>query len=92
MVLHAMTAVFLLSYLCIPEEAMGTASSSKSRHLERRHHLGRLPVANDILIQARADVIGKRRQEQFDDYGHMRFGKRGESSEDYGHMRFGKRD
>lgn len=71
---------------------MGTMSGSKSRYLERRHQLGRLPLTDDLLIQTRGGGIGKRRQEQFDDYGHMRFGKRGEASEDYGHMRFGKRD
>ncbi|KAK9879477.1 hypothetical protein WA026_006546 [Henosepilachna vigintioctopunctata] len=28
---------------------------------------------------------------QFDDYGHMRFGKRGEDHlDDYGHLRFGR--
>lgn len=28
---------------------------------------------------------------QFDDYGHMRFGKRGDDKfDDYGHMRFGR--
>jgi len=34
---------------------------------------------------------GKR---HFDDYGHLRFGKRGQGpvSDDYGHMRFGKRE
>lgn len=26
-----------------------------------------------------------------DDYGHLRFGKRGQEWEDYGHMRFGRR-
>ncbi|XP_037955757.1 drosulfakinins [Teleopsis dalmanni] len=33
------------------------------------------------------------RSKRFDDYGHMRFGKRGgdEQFDDYGHMRFGKR-
>lgn len=38
------------------------------------------------------DGDGDERQKRFDDYGHMRFGKRGgdEQFDDYGHMRFGR--
>lgn len=50
------------------------------------------PLISDILIDDSDEAfdINKR---QFDDYGHMRFGKRGEIEEkfdDYGHMRFGR--
>ncbi|XP_073819875.1 drosulfakinin [Musca autumnalis] len=42
----------------------------------------------DILLEYEDDDRNKR----FDDYGHMRFGKRGgeEQFDDYGHMRFGR--
>ncbi|KAK8719592.1 hypothetical protein OTU49_013931 [Cherax quadricarinatus] len=33
------------------------------------------------------DAAGKR---EFDEYGHMRFGKRGGDYDDYGHLRFGR--
>lgn len=38
------------------------------------------------------DGDGDERPKRFDDYGHMRFGKRGgdEQFDDYGHMRFGR--
>jgi len=38
------------------------------------------------------DTIMQKRQ-QYDDYGHMRFGKRGGKTndfDDYGHLRFGR--
>uniref|UniRef100_A0A1I8PJ29 Sulfakinin n=1 Tax=Stomoxys calcitrans TaxID=35570 RepID=A0A1I8PJ29_STOCA len=42
----------------------------------------------DFLLEYEDDDRNKR----FDDYGHMRFGKRGgeEQFDDYGHMRFGR--
>lgn len=42
----------------------------------------------DLLLEYEDDDRNKR----FDDYGHMRFGKRGgeEQFDDYGHMRFGR--
>lgn len=42
----------------------------------------------DFLLEYEDDDRSKR----FDDYGHMRFGKRGgeEQFDDYGHMRFGR--
>ncbi|XP_054281621.1 drosulfakinins-like [Macrosteles quadrilineatus] len=50
------------------------------------------PVLGDLLIDDNDDLLdlGKR---TFDDYGHMRFGKRGDPEDkfdDYGHMRFGR--
>lgn len=53
----------------------------------------KLPAELDLVLddeEAQMDM-----PKRFDDYGHMRFGKRGnggdETSDDYGHMRFGKR-
>lgn len=65
-------------------------SKTKLRGLDRRLQYARMPVSNDFLFDEKDEVVGKR--QEFDDYGHMRFGKRGEESDDYGHMRFGKRD
>lgn len=50
------------------------------------------PIISDFIIDESDDLfdISKR---QFDDYGHMRFGKRGDPEDkfdDYGHMRFGR--
>jgi hypothetical protein len=39
------------------------------------------------------DALVDEDKREFDDYGHMRFGKRGEQAagfDDYGHMRFGR--
>nr|CAD7207579.1 unnamed protein product [Timema douglasi] len=44
-------------------------------------------MMSDFLIDDE-DVIDFNKR-QSDDYGHMRFGKRGEQLDDYGHMRFG---
>ena len=48
------------------------------------------PPVEMELFEDSANDFDKR---TFDDYGHMRFGKRGDDSgfDDYGHMRFGKR-
>nr|CAD7394294.1 unnamed protein product [Timema cristinae] len=45
-------------------------------------------MMSDFLIDDE-DVIDLNKR-QSDDYGHMRFGKRGEQFDDYGHMRFGR--
>ena len=47
------------------------------------------PLELDLLVDD-DDIIDK--SKRYDDYGHMRFGKRGDDQfDDYGHMRFGKR-
>lgn len=47
------------------------------------------PLEFDLLVDD-DDFIDK--SKRYDDYGHMRFGKRGDDQfDDYGHMRFGKR-
>ncbi|XP_054747521.1 drosulfakinins [Anastrepha obliqua] len=48
----------------------------------------KIPIEMDLLIENEDSSRPKR----FDDYGHMRFGKRGgeEQFDDYGHMRFGR--
>lgn len=48
------------------------------------------PLEFDLLVDDDEDLIDK--SKRYDDYGHMRFGKRGDDHfDDYGHMRFGKR-
>ncbi|XP_075214130.1 drosulfakinin [Lycorma delicatula] len=50
------------------------------------------PLISDVLIDDAEDLLDTNKR-QFDDYGHMRFGKRGEIEDkfdDYGHMRFGR--
>lgn len=47
------------------------------------------PLELDLLVDD-DDFVDK--SKRYDDYGHMRFGKRGDDQfDDYGHMRFGKR-
>ncbi|XP_058817578.1 callisulfakinin-like [Topomyia yanbarensis] len=51
---------------------------------------GRIPLAylSDVGLLEDEDI-----EKRFDDYGHMRFGKRGgegDQFDDYGHMRFGR--
>lgn len=47
------------------------------------------PLELDLVVDD-DDFIDK--SKRYDDYGHMRFGKRGDDQfDDYGHMRFGKR-
>lgn len=48
-----------------------------------------IPIELDLLLD---DEEMYDKSKRYDDYGHMRFGKRGEDQfDDYGHMRFGKR-
>lgn len=53
----------------------------------------KLPAEVDLVLDDEESAMDL--PKRFDDYGHMRFGKRGnggdEGSDDYGHMRFGKR-
>lgn len=47
------------------------------------------PLELDLVVDD-DDFLDK--SKRYDDYGHMRFGKRGDDQfDDYGHMRFGKR-
>ncbi|KAH8369195.1 hypothetical protein KR009_003854 [Drosophila setifemur] len=48
-----------------------------------------IPIELDLLLDGDDD---RTKSKRFDDYGHMRFGKRGgdDQSDDYGHMRFGR--
>ncbi|XP_055854790.1 drosulfakinins [Episyrphus balteatus] len=49
----------------------------------------KIPIELDLLVDSENDG---ERTKRFDDYGHMRFGKRGgeDQFDDYGHMRFGR--
>lgn len=55
--------------------------------LMKRQHL--LRAQGPDLELDKDEGLGKRQEFLFDDYGHMRFGKR-EESDDYGHLRFGR--
>ncbi|XP_017052006.1 drosulfakinins-like [Drosophila ficusphila] len=48
-----------------------------------------IPIELDLLMDNDDD---RTKTKRFDDYGHMRFGKRGgdDQFDDYGHMRFGR--
>lgn len=52
----------------------------------------KLPVEMDLLVDD-DDLYLYDKSKRYDDYGHMRFGKRNEEDhfDDYGHMRFGKK-
>ncbi|KAM7361466.1 drosulfakinin [Cochliomyia hominivorax] len=52
---------------------------------------GKIPLNLD-LMDFLIEYDDEDRSKRFDDYGHMRFGKRGgeEQFDDYGHMRFGR--
>lgn len=49
-----------------------------------------IPIELDLLMDTDEEIRPKTKR--FDDYGHMRFGKRGgdDQFDDYGHMRFGR--
>lgn len=57
---------------------------------QQRLH-SKIPVSLD-LMDFLLEYDDEDRSKRFDDYGHMRFGKRGgeEQFDDYGHMRFGR--
>lgn len=64
-------------------QAASSLSSSSTRGKTQ-------PLEIDLLVDD-DDFIDK--SKRYDDYGHMRFGKRGDDHfDDYGHMRFGKRN
>lgn len=70
------------------------SSASQSDVHKRQPELapinGNLPEEVDFMLDDE-EMFDK--SKRFEEYGHMRFGKRagGEESDDYGHMRFGKR-
>lgn len=69
-----------------PMNSGSLASGSKS--LLPRSKI--IPIELDLLLD---DEEMDDKSKRYDDYGHMRFGKRGgeDQFDDYGHMRFGKR-
>lgn len=52
----------------------------------------KVPIEMDLLVDD-DDLYLYDKSKRYDDYGHMRFGKRseGDQFDDYGHMRFGKK-
>ncbi|KAG5886106.1 hypothetical protein JTB14_031705 [Gonioctena quinquepunctata] len=77
-------------------------SSSQESHRSRNGGFGRYrppqyariknePFINDFIVDDDDIFEFSKRQGNSDDYGHMRFGRKGEEvSDDYGHMRFGR--
>lgn len=65
----------------------GGNSGSKTLQMTRSKII---PIELDLLLD---DEEMYDKSKRYDDYGHMRFGKRGgeDQFDDYGHMRFGKR-
>uniref|UniRef100_A0A1B6EE29 Sulfakinin n=1 Tax=Clastoptera arizonana TaxID=38151 RepID=A0A1B6EE29_9HEMI len=69
-----------------------TSHSVNSPQLLRARLTPAEPLVSDFIIDESDDVFDMNKR-QFDDYGHMRFGKRGDPEDkfdDYGHMRFGR--
>lgn len=66
----------------------GSGLGSGSKSLLPRSKI--IPIELDLLLD---DEEMYDKSKRYDDYGHMRFGKRGgeDQFDDYGHMRFGKR-
>ncbi|XP_033228349.1 drosulfakinins [Belonocnema kinseyi] len=71
-------------------------SKSNSQHLSgHQHFFHNLPLLRsfaleDQLFEEDEDIPHPNKRQNFDDYGHMRFGKR-DQFEDYdGHLRFGR--
>lgn len=64
-------------------------SNSLGQRLLPPAHTKVQPLELDLVVDD-DDFFDKTKR--YDDYGHMRFGKRGDDQfDDYGHMRFGKR-
>lgn len=68
--------------------SIGAANGNTQRLLQISH--SKIPIELDLLLDD-DELFDKTKR--YDDYGHMRFGKRGgeDQFDDYGHMRFGKR-
>ncbi|XP_004529342.1 callisulfakinin [Ceratitis capitata] len=75
----------------------GRSLYANHRRMDRMYGFGpkmlqisrsKIPIELDLLVENEDGDRSKR----FDDYGHMRFGKRGgeDQFDDYGHMRFGR--
>nr|Q295C6.2 RecName: Full=Drosulfakinins; Contains: RecName: Full=Drosulfakinin-0; Short=DSK-0; Contains: RecName: Full=Drosulfakinin-1; AltName: Full=Drosulfakinin I; Short=DSK-I; Contains: RecName: Full=Drosulfakinin-2; AltName: Full=Drosulfakinin II; Short=DSK-II; Flags: Precursor [Drosophila pseudoobscura pseudoobscura] len=83
-------------------EAGNTDGLSLARFGSRRHQRStgfghRVPIISRPVIPIELDLLmdnedDRTMSKRFDDYGHMRFGKRGgdDQFDDYGHMRFGR--
>ncbi|KAL9707745.1 hypothetical protein quinque_011263 [Culex quinquefasciatus] len=92
------TLILYLAYQTLASEAVPTGSGNPkllSSSVDTSENLLTVAVPNpmgyfaDISLLDDEDI-----QKRFDDYGHMRFGKRGgegDHFDDYGHMRFGRR-
>ncbi|XP_023029393.1 drosulfakinin isoform X2 [Leptinotarsa decemlineata] len=85
--------------------SLGAPGRGQNNHRSRNRGFGRHPISpqyaqmkNEPFVSDFIDAddffeISKRQQNNPDDYGHMRFGRKGEEiSDDYGHMRFGRSD
>ncbi|XP_017015431.1 drosulfakinins [Drosophila takahashii] len=76
----------------------GSFSRFGDRRNQKTFNFGRrVPIISRPIIPIELDVLmenndDRTKSKRFDDYGHMRFGKRGgdDQFDDYGHMRFGR--
>ncbi|XP_031344997.1 uncharacterized protein LOC116172042 [Photinus pyralis] len=66
-----------------PHRPLPAASARLAIHYKKVH-----PELSDILDEE--DLFDLSKRLVTDDYGHLRFGKRGEDFDDYGHLRFGR--
>ncbi|XP_022214379.2 drosulfakinins [Drosophila obscura] len=83
-------------------DALNTDGLSLARFGSRRHQRSigfghRVPLISRPVVPIELDLLmdnedDRTMSKRFDDYGHMRFGKRGgdDQFDDYGHMRFGR--
>lgn len=77
-----------LNYKRFLRSSIGASSIGSSQRVLSH---SKIPIELDLLLD---DDEMYDKSKRYDDYGHMRFGKRAggeEQFDDYGHMRFGKR-
>lgn len=67
--------------------AGGRQTSSLARSLDGSGSSLARRVSEDVDFEDEDENIAKR---QFDDYGHMRFGRNAPKFDEYGHMKYGK--
>lgn len=85
------TALCLATYLCALHDP---ATGNLPKEITHRHKaivdfMKRQQIIREQDLTGKDDTLDKRQELLFDDYGHMRFGKR-EESDDYGHLRYGR--
>jgi len=88
-------ALCLITYLNTFHSPTSGTMLQQPQELKHRHKTWLTVLKRHVIrtpehdADNKDDTMGKRQDLYFDDYGHMRFGKR-EDSDDYGHLRFGR--